>query len=152
MDNEREEAQHEELPYFTEGIQLCFESVKQLTTLNAGSIVIIGTFLKDIFPNPKGALDVSRTTEWLITGAFICFGLSLALSAILMHIYSRSLEDVGGYIYWHRLDPEGRTAQDYGRLMERGRTTTFFGGVVPMAIFTVGVLCFGAAVVLNLWR
>jgi hypothetical protein len=33
-----------------ESIKSGFESVKQFTTLSAGSMVLIGTFLKDIFP------------------------------------------------------------------------------------------------------
>jgi hypothetical protein len=31
-----------------------FETVKHLTTLSAGSVVLIGTFLQDIFPKTKG--------------------------------------------------------------------------------------------------
>jgi hypothetical protein len=35
-----------------------FELAKHLTTLNAGSIVLIATFLKDIFPNENGVLGI----------------------------------------------------------------------------------------------
>ncbi len=35
-----------------------FQLAKQLTTLNAGSIVLIATFLKDIFPNENGVLGI----------------------------------------------------------------------------------------------
>src|SRR5215211_9050759 len=42
---------------------LGFEIFKHLTTLNAGSIVLIGTFLGDIFPHDKhGNLTIDQLT------------------------------------------------------------------------------------------
>ena len=44
-------------PDVAQVITLGFEWMKQLTTLSAGSIVVIGTFLSNIFPTDKqGAL------------------------------------------------------------------------------------------------
>jgi len=43
----------------SESIKLAFEAAKHLTTLNAGSIVVIGTFLSMIFPtDSQGILMV----------------------------------------------------------------------------------------------
>jgi hypothetical protein len=41
-----------------EAIKVAYDSFKYLTTLNAGSIVLIVTFLKDIFPSEGGTLDL----------------------------------------------------------------------------------------------
>jgi hypothetical protein len=60
-----------------ESIKLGFESVKHLTTLSAGSTVLIATFLKDIFPNIE---DLSAALKWAISGAFIAFGMSLVVA------------------------------------------------------------------------
>jgi hypothetical protein len=46
-------------PDVAEVIKLGFEWMKQLTTLSAGSIVVIGTFLSNIFPTDnQGTLTV----------------------------------------------------------------------------------------------
>jgi hypothetical protein len=64
-----------------------FETVKQLTTLNAGSIVLIGTFLKDIFPEEEtGAL--ATNVGWLVAGSFTFFRLSLLFSGFNMYAFS----------------------------------------------------------------
>jgi len=76
---------------YTESIKLGFETVKQQTTLSAGSIVVIGTFLKDIFPSKHGTLNVAPCMEWLIALSFAGFVLSLLSSAIALSYYSRRL-------------------------------------------------------------
>jgi hypothetical protein len=80
-----------EFPDYTESIKLHFENLKQLTTLNAGSIVVIGTFLKDIFPRENGTLDVSAGIKLLIALSFISFGVSLVLASYGMFQYARRL-------------------------------------------------------------
>src|SRR5215203_215298 len=81
---------------YTESIKLGFESVKQQTTLSAGSIVVIGAFLKDIFSIKNGTLNVGEgplgsIIFWLIVLSFVAFGLSLILSSIALFYYSRRL-------------------------------------------------------------
>jgi hypothetical protein len=53
--------------------RLGFETSKQITTLNAGSIVVIGTFLSDIFPHKHGTLAVGLPIKLLIAAAFAFF-------------------------------------------------------------------------------
>jgi hypothetical protein len=69
---------------------LGFEIFKHLTTLNAGSIVLIGTFLGDIFPkDPQGNLSVGWLTAWVIAFSFVWFGLSLVASTFCMYQFAR---------------------------------------------------------------
>ena len=75
-----------------------FEVVKQLTTLSAGSIVLIGTFIKDIFPRDAhtGALAVDSISKGLIISSFILFGLSLVASSVSMYVCTQEVE--GSYL------------------------------------------------------
>ena len=66
-----------------DGLKSELDFLKQITTLNAGSIVVIGTFLKDIFPSTRGAWLTG-----LIVAAFVLFGISLALSTAVMYAVS----------------------------------------------------------------
>ena len=80
-------------PDVTEVITLGFEWMKQLTTLSAGSIVVIGTFLSNIFPTDKqGTLTIPLGIKLLIGAAFVGFGVSLIVSAIAMNTYRGILE------------------------------------------------------------
>ena len=152
MDDEREEIRDEDIQYVTEEVKLSFDNLKQLTTLNAGSIVLIGTFLNDIFPSTKGILDVSPIIKLLITASFICFGLSLALSAYLMHYYVRSLHYSAGYLWWHRSEPEGEQSQIFRHRLSRVRVALYKARSWPLSVFVAGLFCFCLAVVLNLYR
>src|SRR5215211_2470300 len=77
-----------------EVVKLGFQSMTQLTTLNAGSIVVIGTFLKDIFHTSNGTLDVSPTIKLLIAAAFVCFGASLIFATMALFGYTRVMQDI----------------------------------------------------------
>jgi hypothetical protein len=147
-----------DMPDLTESYKVAFETIKQLTTLCAGSIVVIGTFLKDIFPSKNGTLDVGAGIKLLITLAFISFGLSLIVSSYAMLDYSRSLR----FLELSRT-PEGREElqQRYRRPrllvpvpFTRGYTTLpqLLLRYLPLPFFTAGLLFFGVAVVLNLYR
>jgi hypothetical protein len=132
-----EDIQPEDIhPDVTEVITLGFEWMKQLTTLSAGSIVVIGTFLSNIFPTDKqGALTVPWYTDLLIGAAFVSFGVSLIVSARAMNTYRAILE---GFLHGGR--PE--------ELYTRSRELTISW---PLRSFTVGVICFGAAVLLSMF-
>jgi len=128
-------------PDVTEAIKLSFESMKQLTTLNAGSVLLIGTFLKDIFPSKHGTLAIGPNIKLLIAMSFLCFGLSLGFAAYEMAFYSRSLSKYQVYLSGGpapTITPEIRW-HSYTRK-------------VPMPLFTVGLACFGLAVLLNFYR
>jgi hypothetical protein len=122
--------------FTAEGVKLGVETIKQLTTLNAGSIVVIGTFLSNIFPSDKqGTLTVPCYIKIFIGLAFVGFGGSLVLSTAIMLRYRRIFDR---YI-------EGDSV--------RAREARTVGVPVSWAftLFTVGVICFGAAVLLNLF-
>jgi hypothetical protein len=61
---------------FTESIKLSFEAVKHMSTITAGSFVVIATFLRDIFPHA-----LSPMLKLLTAATFVCFGLALISSA-----------------------------------------------------------------------
>jgi hypothetical protein len=127
-------------PAFMEVFKLGFENVKQLTTLNAGSIVIIGTFLADIFPTKDGTLAVGPGLKFLIAAAFVFFGLSLIFSAYAMYAFPRVVRNL----------LEQRSVVTEARLVEELRV--FARRLLPFPFFTAGLICFGAAVLLNLYR
>jgi len=65
--------------------QMLFETTKQLTILSSGSIVVIGTFLSNIFPTDKhGILAIPNGIKLLIATAFVGFGGSLISATITM--------------------------------------------------------------------
>jgi|SRR5215208_2343378 hypothetical protein len=106
-----------------EGLKAELEVVKHITTLNAGSIVVIGTFLKDIFPIAMGT-----GLKLLIAAAFLLFGLSLALSAGGMYALS-------------------------GRISESRAFDKFWARLVlwpPLVFFVLALVCFGIAVLIDL--
>jgi hypothetical protein len=120
---------HKPTESLKEEYKFYFEAVKHLTTLNAGSIVIIGSFLSDIFPRKGGILAVGLGIKILIAAAFLLFGLSLMLSVYAMYGLSR-------HIGW-----------GHSMILEESvRVST-----LPLLSFVVALLCFGLAVMLNLF-
>jgi hypothetical protein len=157
MSERKEPSTPADMPDLTESYKVAFESVKQLTTLNAGSIVVIGTFLKDIFPSKNGSLAVGAGMKLLITLAFISFGLSLLVSSYAMLEYSQML----------RFSELWRIPEEREKLRQQRpwplvpvpfRRGTYIGlwqllvRYLPLPIFTAGLLFFGLAVVLNLYQ
>jgi hypothetical protein len=77
---------------FNDGLTQGIDYVKHLTTLSAGAIVLIATFLKDIFPQ-----DIGLVLKILIAASFIFFGLSLVSASFLMYHFirvRRQIEDI----------------------------------------------------------
>jgi uncharacterized membrane protein YfcA len=129
-------SEEETHPDIAEVIKLGFEWMKQLTALSAGSIVVIGTFLSNIFPTDKqGTLTIPLGIKLLIGAAFVGFGVSLIVSAIAMDTYRAIL------VLFLRGD---RQEEIYSRT----RRLTIY---LPLRSFAVGVICFGAAVLLNMF-
>lgn len=121
-----------------EVVKLGFQAMTQLTTLNAGSIVVIGTFLKDIFHTSNGTLDVSPTIKLLIAAAFVCFGASLIFATMALFGYTRAMQNM--LVVERQPDP-GLEEAARPRIRQ-----------LPLPFFTAGLICFGLSVILNLYR
>jgi hypothetical protein len=109
-----------------------FDVYKHITTLSAGSIVLIGTFLKDIFPYESGTLAISGQVKSGITLAFVLFGASLVMGTLFMTMYSLSF-----------------ARARFTDLQELGWEWAL---VLPMITYALGIIAFGTAVVLNLYQ
>ena len=125
-----------EIPDLTESIKMSFETFKHLATLNAGAIVLIGTFLQGIFPSQNGVLNVGLGVKLLIAASFVCFGLSLAATAYAMYRCTVILD------YYLSATP------DRGRYNLPAR----WARVVPLGSFWLGLGGFGLAVITNVFR
>jgi len=73
-------------PDYTESIKLGFEVAKQLTTLNAGSIVVIGTFLSNIFPTDKTGNSDGILVHQALDRTSFCWVRSVASSIGYRHV------------------------------------------------------------------
>ena len=129
--------QEREAAYWTQLFQPGIDAAKHITTLNAGSIVVIGTFLKDIFPTKDGTLAVGPELKLLIAASFICFGISLLTATISIYVLTRNLQN---YIF----EPHDNPAlQD--------QVLRYYVRQLHLPFFATGVICFGAAVLVNLY-
>src|SRR3712207_1141808 len=66
-----------------DSIKSAFETVKQVTTLSAGSTVLLATFLKDIFAGAGGVetlADLTVRVKVMVVTAFLLFGLTLVFA------------------------------------------------------------------------
>ncbi len=125
--------------------RLGFETSKQLTTLNAGSIVVIGTFLSDIFPHKHGTLAVGLPTKLLIAAAFVFFCVSLLTAAHNMGRTSTSLAQVLAHQY-----QASRAGEDFV-VRPSTRRTALLAVTWDLAFFVAGILVFSLAVLLSLF-
>lgn len=103
-----------------EGIKLLYDTFKHLTTLSTGSIVILATFLKDVFPNP----------EWQILSSvvFVLFLVSTISAVLVMLGYGellRTKDDVASVM--------DKVAQ-YGIIISG---LSFIGAVISLVVFTI---------------
>jgi len=124
---------------------LAFEAFKHLTTLNAGSIVLISTFLKDIFPkDQQGHLSVDPMSTVLIVLSFLLFGMSLAGSTYTMYWIATP-----DFPSWWREQTEGILGVLFGR---EGAIEKLLMFLTPLAgtAFFFGLVCFGITVLTNL--
>jgi hypothetical protein len=116
-----------------EDLSLYFEATKHLTTLSSGSIVLIGIFLKDIFPNEAGALTISLPLKILIALSFLTFAISLMLSA--------------GHLLLIGETVRFRTRPEYSYYLPDDWRLAF----LPWVAYIVGLLFFGIAVLTSLF-
>jgi hypothetical protein len=113
-----------------ESYKLAFESIKHLTTLNAGSFILIATFLKDIFKQSDGSLNLTSGDKILIGASFLCFALSLVFSTFSM---------------W-RLAGLVRSRREYPTKKRKIRWNI----VTPCFFYILGLSSFGTAVLANI--
>ena len=117
-------------------VSMPFETAKHLTTLDAGSIVLIGTFLKDIFPKDKNssALAISDSAQFLVASSFVAFGVSLLTASFFLFLFFRA----------------PRLAAYYGRdLREQVERTSLFFYLLSFLPFVLGQAFFGYAVLVE---
>jgi hypothetical protein len=165
----------------TESYKVIVEASKHLTTLNAGSVVVIGTFLSNIFPTEQGTLAVGPLIKGLIASSFVCFGVSLILATLIMIFFARAIiimaerawlepryrkKELQWDAYNHvlRLTPsvpvdtyDVYSGPFYRKAFVRLKWFVNYKvrprmSLLPLPFFTLGLLCFGTAVVLNLYR
>jgi hypothetical protein len=122
---------------WTKVFQPAIDNARHITTLNAGSIVVIGTFLKDIFPSKEETLAVGPGLKCLIAVSFLCFGLSLLTATLSMFLYTSALQSF--LVEEDSPDSDDPVLRYYVRQLH-------------LPLFAVGLVCFGAAVLLNLYR
>jgi hypothetical protein len=115
-----------------ESLKSGFETVKQLTTLSAGSTVLLATFLKDIFPGDLANLTVR--VKVVVVFAFSLLTLS-PMTAI------SSLVGFSGMLRSRRLN-NIESDEPFGGLRMRYRG--FIAG--PLFLYSVGLILFSFAV------
>jgi hypothetical protein len=134
-----------------EETKLITDGLKHLTTLAAGAIVLLATFLKDIFPKKNGALAVSGDLKMLIAMSFVLLGLSL-LSSIFYIVLIAPPRRLAYEVEEGTSEAEAELermrvlGQERVRLVRR----TSWLRLLSAAAFSLGILCFGAAVLINL--
>jgi hypothetical protein len=113
------------------GLSFYFEADKHLTTLNAGSIVVIATFLSDIFPSEDGVLNAGSLITGLVGVAIILFGLSLLCSVAGMFFII--------------------SARENDKPLSETPIEELIATLAPLGLFFLALLAFGVAVLINLW-
>jgi hypothetical protein len=112
-----------------ESFRLGYESVKQVTTLTAGSFLLSATFLDTIFRSAGSAAHLAPDVKILIGGAFLCFVLSLVFATFSM---------------W-RIAALVRSRREYYRKKFKIRWNI----VMPSFFYIMGLSLFGTAVLAN---
>ncbi len=72
---------------YEEGQKLAYDSFKHLTTLSTGSLLLLATFLKDLFDKPEW--------KFLVGVSFIFFIVSIVCSVLTMKALSMAVKDMG---------------------------------------------------------
>jgi hypothetical protein len=135
-----------------------FESIKHLSALSAGSVVLIATFMTDIFPR-----DMIPVTKGLIAVSFLSFGLALVSSMLYMNAYFNALLHNASTATLDPDDPRSQNPKlaslvvELKRHNEDTRTLTKTVRLLKSAhfwtsvCFTLGILTFGTAILSNLF-
>jgi hypothetical protein len=137
-----EDEQYERLRQgLVEYVKVATDTQKHLTTLSAGSLVLIGTFLKDIFS--ATTLDVEwmgvSIIKWLIALSFLFFVVSLVVSAWLIGRFRGLLVSAA------------KGEKDFQALTNLPAITQRYTRYAAFFSFALGLALFGFAVVINLF-
>ena len=126
-----------------EALKFGFDSVKQLTTLSSGSIVLIGAFSKSILPTSEsGQLSLNPPgLKYLLVLSFISLGASTLLGAYATFLHIRLMRDLGKYLGEH--GPNEVYEFEPQRTAVWRMTWSFY-------LFVFGLLCFGTLVLVSL--
>jgi DNA-binding transcriptional MocR family regulator len=122
-----------------EGLKFGFDSVKQLTTLSSGSIVLIGTFSKSILPT-SGSGQLILHPSWLkylLLVSFVLLGASTLLGAYATFLHTRLMRDLGEYGSHKLYQAEPQRA-------------VLWRMVWSFWLFFFGLVCFGTLVLVSL--
>ena len=105
---------------YKEGQKLTFDSLKHLTTLSTGSILLLTALIKDHFKNP----------EWscLIAVTLICFIVSIVSSVISMKCIA--------YTFFEPKDTSEKFVR-VGSVFYFLSVTGFLVGIISLVIFTL---------------
>jgi hypothetical protein len=106
-----------------EGQKLLYDSVKHLTTLSTGSILLLIALLEKVFTSARG-----REWEFLIAVCFVCFTASMVASVITMIVLSNS-------VFYFREDVE--LGSKKGALIFYLSLSMFVLGVVSIVVFAL---------------
>ena len=118
-------------------INVLLDQFKHLTTLSTGSLVLIATFLKDIFPRSNnGDLTIGLGLKLLIAASFVLLGISLVSSVFFM---VRSANQISSRTTPQRLDAFLDSAP------------IIYSQAVSLLSFLAGIIFFGVAVLINLF-
>jgi hypothetical protein len=143
-----------------ESIKLIFDTNKHITTLSAGSSLLLVTFMKDLLPkNAQGGLAVTEIEVLLIVFSLICFGLVICFAAYAMHKCSIWMRNPVAY---HRDKLEMELKLIPFPLFGLGAEVTIKGGetpaqgkrayetplvTYPIIIYVLGLSVFSGAVI-----
>jgi hypothetical protein len=117
--------------------KLAHDTHKHPSTLNAGSIVLLATFLKGIFPKAIGL-----PIKLLAAASFLSFGFSLATSSFLVARYARrTLEESLEETFDH----------DRRVVINLGHGIFMVARNGALLCFVLGLAFFGTAVLINLF-
>jgi hypothetical protein len=124
--------------YRTNALNVLLDQFKHLTTLSAGSLVLIATFLKDIFPrSDNGDLTMNLGLKLCIAASFVLLGISLISSVFFMVRFANKITS--------RTSPESLEA-----FLDSG--PTIYSQAVSLLSFLAGIISFGVAVLINLFN
>jgi hypothetical protein len=119
-------------------LSILLDQFKHLTTLSAGSLVLIATFLKDIFPkNAQGSLTIGLGIKLPIAASFVLLGISLISSVFFMVRFANKISS--------RASPQG-----LDNFLDSPTTT--YSQALSLICFLAGIICFGVAVLINLFH
>lgn len=139
-----------------ESIKLIFDTNKHITTLSAGSTLLLVTFMKDLLPtDAQGHLAVGRLELFFVVCSLACFGFVICLAAYTMHkcsvwmrhpvIYRNEVVQVDLFPFGVTMEMEDPSKKQPVRAYETRLV------ILPIIIYVIGLLVFSGVVVTTLF-